>query len=247
MRPSRTIIVIAAVVAALLAGTAASAFLSGADDRAYKGATLVKVYKVVKDVPKGFSGDEAIATEKVRVDKMPQEFRPGNALTDINALRGKVALTNMSANQVVVDGMFVDPRVAQVTAAQRIPAGQVAVTLDLDQVHGVAGLLVPGDKVNIMVNVDGAQRTLYQNVGILFIGSTAAPQVGDTAAVAPPVVGNNLITFAVPQDAANRIVFAAGQPGGIHLALVPPDYQPTAIPPANTGNLFNTPATPYGP
>lgn len=246
MRPSRTLIVIAAVVAALVAGTAASAFLSGADDRAYKGAALVKVYKVVKDVPKGFSGDEAIATEKVRADKIPQEFRPGTALVDINALRGKVALTNLSANQVIVDGMFVDPRVAQVTAAQRIPSGNVAVTLDLDQVKSVAGLLVPGDKVNIMTNVDGAEHTLYQNVEILYIGSTAAPEVGDTQAVAAPALNTNLITFSVPQDAANRIVYAAGQGEGIHLSLVPPDYQPQQIAPANSGNLFNTTPTPYG-
>jgi pilus assembly protein CpaB len=244
VRPTRTIIVIAAVAAALLAGTAASAFLSGSDARAYKGATLVKVYKVAKDIPKGFSGDEAIVSEKVKADKMPQEFRPGTALTDVNALRGKVAVTALSANQVVVDGMFVDPRVAQVTAAQRIPTGQVAVTVSLDQVHGVANLLVPGDKVNVMVLVDGAERTLYQNVQILFIGTTAAPQAGDTAEVVNP--GSNLITFAVPQGAATKIVFAAGQPGGLYLSLVPPDYKPVDVPPANTGSLFNGPPTPYG-
>lgn len=245
MRPSRTVIVIAAVVAALLAGTAASAFLSGADDRAYKGAQLVKVYKVVKDVPKGFSGDEAITTEKVKADQIPAEFRPGTALTDINVLRGKVALTNLSANQVIVDGMFVDPRVAQVTAARQIPSGQVAVTVDLDNVHAVGGLPKPGDKVNIMVNVDGAQRTLFQKVDILYIGDAGLPEVGSEA-VATPTVNTNLITFAVPQDAANRIVFASQQPGGLYLSLVPPDYQPSEIPPANTGNLFNTTLTPYG-
>jgi pilus assembly protein CpaB len=248
MRPSRTIIVIAAVAAALLAGTAASAFLSGSDARAYKGATLVKVYKVVKDVPKGYSGDDAIASEKVKADEIPQEFRPGTALTDVNVLRGKVALTNLTANQVLVDGMFVDPRVAQVTAAQRIPSGQVAVSLTFDQVHAVAGLLVPGDKVNIMVNVNNIEHTLYQNVNILYIGTTAAPQAGDTAAVAAPPTGGNLITFAVPQDAANRIALAYKlDPGSIHLSLVPPDYQPIDVTPANATNLFDTTKTPYGP
>jgi pilus assembly protein CpaB len=248
MRPSRTIIVIAAVAAALLAGTAASAFLSGSDARAYKGATLIKVYKVVKDVPKGFSGDEAIATEKVRADQIPQEFRPGTALTDVNALRGKVALTNLSANQVLVDGMFVDPRVAQVTAAQRIPSGQVAISLTFDQVHAVAGLLTPGDKVNIMIDLGGGEMTLYQNVNILFIGSTAAPQAGDTAAVAAPAAGSNLITFAVPQEAANRLAWAYKKDAGsIHLSLVPPDYQPKAIPQSNGSNVLDTPLTPYGP
>jgi pilus assembly protein CpaB len=247
MRPSRTVIVIAAVAAAVLAGTAASAFLSGSDRRAYKGATLVKVYKVTKDVPKGFSGDDAISTEKVKADEIPQEFRPGTALTDINILRGKVALTNLSANQVLVDGMFVDPRVAQVTAAQRIPSGQVAVSVSIDQVRGVAGLLVPGDKVNVMVGAPDGEHTLYQNVSILYIGTTAAPQAGDTTAVTTPATGANLITFAVPQDAAERIVFASNTPGGLYLSLVPPDYQPTAIPTVNPGNLFSTPLTPYGP
>lgn len=248
MRPSRTVIVIAAVVAGVLAATASSAFLSGSDRRAYKGATLVRVYKVTKDVPKGFSGDDAITSEKVKASSIPQEFRPGTALTDINALRGKVALTNLSANQVLVDGMFVDPRVAQVTAAQRIPSGQVAVTLTFDQVHAVAGLLVPGDKVNIMINDAGAEHTLFQNVNILYIGSTAAPQAGDTAAVAAPTAGGNLITFAVPQDGANRLVEASNIPGNaMHLALVPPDYKPSDIPVVNSSTVFNTTQTPYGP
>ncbi len=245
MQSRRTFIVIAAVVAGLLSATAASAFLSGSDQRAYKGATLVKVFKVSKDVAKGFSGDEAIAGEFIKADRMPQEFRPGTALTDINALRGKVAVTGLSANQVVVDGMFVDPRVAQVTAAQRIPAGQVAVTVSVDEVKGVAGLLVPGDRVNLMALVDGAQRTLFQNVQILFIGSTAAPEAGDTQTVANP--GSGLITFAVPQDAAAKIALAATQPGGLYLTLVPPDYKPGDVPGATTGSLFSGPLTPYGP
>ncbi|HVV36923.1 MAG TPA: Flp pilus assembly protein CpaB [Acidimicrobiales bacterium] len=247
MRPSRTVIVIAAVVAAVLTAVGANAFLSGSDARAYKGATLVKVYKVAKDIPKGYSGDDAIHAESVKADTIPQEYRPGTALTDINALRGKVALTNLSANQVLVDGMFVDPRVAQVTAAQRVPSGQVAVTVSMDQVHEVAGLLVPGDKVNIMVNVDGAEHTLFQNVSILYIGTTAAPQAGDTTAVTAPAAGGNLITFAVPQEAAQRIAFAAEQAGGLYLTLVPPDYKSGDIPAVNTGNLFNTTQTPYGP
>ncbi len=245
MPARRTLIIIAAVVAGLFSALGASAFLSGSDQRAYKGATLVKVFKVSKDVAKGFSGDDAISGEFVKSDEMPQEFRPATAITDVNSLRGKVAATALSANQVLVDGMFVDPRVAQVTAAQRIPAGQVAVSLSIDAVHGVAGLLVPGDHVNMMVTVEGAQRTLYQSVQILFIGATAAPEAGDTQAVVTP--GAGLITFAVPQEAAQKITLASTQAGGIYLTLVPPDYKPADIPGSTTGNLFNGPKTPYGP
>lgn len=240
----RLVVIGIAVVAGLLAAYAAYAYLQGSESRAYEGAQLVRVFKVTKDVPKGMGGDEALSKEFVKADEVPREFRPGSALTDLTSIKGKVAVTTLSANQVLVDGMFVDPRVAQVTAAQRIPAGNVAVTVSADAVHGVANLLVPGDLVNIMVTVEGAQRVLLQNVPVLFIGATAAPQAGDTQVVANP--GSGLITFAVPAGDAARIAFASQQSNGLYLALVPPDNKPVDVPAVNTGNLFNSRLTPGG-
>ena len=141
-------------------------------------------------------------------------------------------LTNLVPGQVVVDGMFVDQATAFVTFSERIPVDQVAVTVSVDQVHGVAGLLVPGDKVNLMVVLDPQLaalaggtpvrrrhqrprartirsrpvRYLYQNVEVLAIGQTAAADVGATEAPENP--GSGLITFNVPPDAAQRIALA---------------------------------------
>jgi pilus assembly protein CpaB len=235
------VILVVAVVVAAVAAFATYAWLSGVQDRAYKDAKLVRVYKVTKDIEKGVAGDQALESESIRADKAPEEFRPATALTDVNVIRGKVALTKLAAGQVLVDGMFVDPRVAQVTAAQRIPAGQVAVTISVDQVRGVAGLLVPGDKVDMMVANGPNLQMLFQNVNILFIGTSAAPEAGETQAVAP--ASSNLITFAVPAFAAQKIVQAANT--GIYLVLVPPDNQPTPVPPATPGNLFTGGLTPY--
>lgn len=247
MSTRRTLIIVIALVLGAVSAAGAYAYMSGAEDRAYVDATLVKVFKVKKDIPKGVAGEQAISEERVSPDKIPQEFRPGNALTDVNAIRGKVALTNLSANQVLVDGMFVDPRQAQVTAAQRVPAGQVAVTVSLDQVQSVAGLLVPGDKVNIMVKMDEpeAVQHLFQNVDVLFIGTTAAPEAGETAEVTNP--GSGLITFAVPPHAAEKITLASQASGmKLVLSLVPPDNNPAAVPPVNRDNLFSGGLTPYG-
>lgn len=242
MTPRRTVILVVAIVVAAVAAFATYAWLNGVQDRAYEDAKLVRVYKVAKDIEKGVAGDQALESESIRADEAPEEFRPASALTNINVIRGKVALTKLSAGQIVVDGMFVEPRVAQVTAAQRIPAGQVAVTVSADQVTGVAGLLVPGDKVNIMVTTDTNVQHLFQNVNILFIGTTAAPQAGETEAVVPAV--SNLITFAVPPIAAEKIVHAT-KTGGIYLTLVPPDNQPVPVPPVDARNLFTGGLTPY--
>ena len=153
-----------------------------------------------------------------------------------------MALNDLSAGQVVVDGMFVEPRAATVSFAQRIPAGQVAITISVDQMHGVANLVVPGDQVNILATAADGERYLFQNVNVLAIGSTPAPQPGETAATTTASTGGGLLTFAVPPLAAAKLAIA----GGIYLTLVPPGNQPIAVPPVNPGNLFTGPLTPYG-
>ena len=242
MGSRRTVIVAVAVVLAALAGLATYGYLQNVEKRAFDNAELVEVFVVSRDIPKGLPGDQAI-TDFVKADKVPRKNRPTTALTTLEAIKGKVALTNLSVNMTLVEGLFVDPRIAQVTFSQRIPAGNVAITVSVDQVRGVAGLLVPGDRVNIIASDGSSQRLLYQNVEVIAIGTTAAPQPGETAPVANP--GSNLITFAVPPAAAQRIAFAAQSGGGLYLTLVPPDNQPVEPPaPVNNGNVFSGGRTP---
>lgn len=246
MTPRRTLILVVAIVVAAVAAFATYAWLSGVQDRAYKDAKLVRVYKVTKDIEKGVAGDQALESESIRADEAPEEFRPATALTDVNVIRGKVALTKLAAGQVLVDGMFVDPRVAQVTASRRIPPGQVAVTVSADTVEGVAGLVVPGDRVNLLLRraTGGVVNMLFQNVNVLFIGTSAAPEAGETEAVAPAT--SNLITFAVPPHAAEKIVRATRfDDMKITLVLVPPDNQPTPVPPVDDKSILTGGLTPY--
>jgi pilus assembly protein CpaB len=192
---------------------------------------------------------------------------PANYTRDLSTIEGKVALNDLSANQVLVEGMFVDPASALITFGERLQEGEVAITISVDQVRGVAGLLVPGDEVNILVNqvieeapVEGQlpsiytqpARYLYQRVPIIAIGRSAVPQPGETVDPAEAQVSSGTITFAVPAAAAQRI--ASVEAGSIYLSLVPPDYEPVPLPqlpnpqdepdlPAEDGNVL----TPFGP
>lgn len=237
MGNKRTVIIIAALVVALIAGVATYSYLDTTQERANKDARLVEVYKVKKDIPKGFSGDQAIAEGYIDKDEIPEKFRPLTSVVDVNTIKGKVSLTALSANQVVVDGQFVDPRIEQVTFSERIPPGQVAITLSYDAVRAVAGLLVPGDKVNMIIPdpENGKQRFLFQNVNILAIGTSAAPQAGETNQVAPGT-GAGMITFAVPPLAAEKLVVAGAT---AYLTLVAPDNEPVNVPAVGPEDLFS--------
>jgi len=250
----RMIIVIGAVVGAALAAVATWSYLQGADRRAYADASLVKVFRVTKPVNKAATGADVLDHAFISSDLIPQKFRPPTALTDVNVIRGKVALTALPVGQIVVDGQFVDPKVASSSFAQRIPAGQVAISVEVDRVRGVAELIEPGDKVNIFTLSPDGEHMLLQNVDVIAVGKTAAPQPGDQTPpkdAAAVSAGRGLITFAVPVTAAARIAYATTGPitkdSGVYLTLVPPDNQAGPIPVINPGNLYQGPLTPNGP
>lgn len=236
-------ILIAAIAVGAIAAFALFSYVQGIEDRANQNAERVEIYKVAQDIPKGLPGEQAVADGYIVKGEIPMELLPANATSNLETIEGKVALSDMSANQVLVEGMFVDPATALITFAERLQDGNVTATISVDQVRGVAGLLVPGDEVNILINgsaesipVEGQTpdqvspytqpaRYLYQQVPIIAIGRSAVPQPGETVDPAA-AVGSGTITFAVPPEVAQRIISV--DPSAIYLSLVPPDY--TAVP-----------------
>lgn len=247
-------ILIAAIAVGALAAFMIFNYVGGVEDQANEGAERVDVFVVRKDVPKGLPGEQARDEGYIVQDKIPREFLPASAIRSLDQIDGRVALNNLAANQVLVDGMFVDPAQAQIGFSARIPDNMVAVTVSIDQVRGVAGLLVPGDKVDLLVasqlqdegDIVGVpamaqSRFVYHSVEILAIGQTATPQPGenitaagtdgestDEAAASTAIENSGLITFLVPPEAAQLIT--ALDPSTLYLTLVGPDYEPAPIP-----------------
>jgi pilus assembly protein CpaB len=246
------------VVAVALAGLTAFLtfnYANTADERAFKDAELVSVFLVKKDIPKGLPGEKALDEGYIGRESIPRKFFPAQAITNAQSLRGQVALAPLSVGVPVVDGSFVEPRLAQESFAQRLEKGMQAVTLAVSDVQGVARLVVPGDHVNLMTTIDqpaqpgqtDSKQTQYvlQNVEVLAVGNATTLEPGEEAvkpealqAGQAKTVDSGLMTFAVPALDAEKVVHAS-ETGSIHLTLVPPDYTPAPVAPVNRGNLFN--------
>jgi pilus assembly protein CpaB len=252
----RMLILVIAVALAGLTAFLTFNYANSADERAFKDAELVSVLLVKKDIPKGFPGDRALDEGYVSRESIPRKFFPAKAITNAQSLRGQVALAPLSPGVPVVDGSFVEPRLAQESFAQRLAKGMQAVTLAVSDVQGVARLVVPGDHVNLMVTLDGegpgaaaggGKQTQFvlQNIEVLAVGNTTTIQPGEQAVQAQDLqagqaktVDSGLMTFAVPALDAERVVHA-NEIGTIHLTLVPPDFAPAPVAPVNRGNLFS--------
>lgn len=247
MTNRRTVLIVVAVALSLVAAGATWQYLSGVNDRAFKNAQMVTYYVANRDIERGYPGDKALKDGLIVKSRIPRKFYPAKAVNDLKSLNGQVAVSNIAAGLPIVQGDFADPRVAVVSFAQRIPKGMQAVTVSVDQVKGVAGLIVPGDHVNLLVTLDDKTQYVLQNLEVLAVGQNAVLQPGETSTSAAghaPVATSNavqntgLITFSVPSVSAAKIVYAAGT-GSIYLTLVPPDFTPSPVPAINRGNLFS--------
>lgn len=258
MSSRRWVILAVAVLLGVIAGGLVYNYVQGVEDDVNEEARRVEVYKVVSAIPKGTFAEDAFANEWIVKAEIAAEFRPGTAITDPTDIAGQVAISDLPVNQVVVTDQFASQASQLATFSELLQQNQVAITISVDQVRGVAGLLVPGDFVNVLLT-DGANqlggedgvdaegnpvadaggtiapdaRYLYQKVQILAIGQQRELQPGETVTTNPdgsPVVqSTGLLTLAVPVDAAQWI--ASASTGQLYLTLVSKDYTPVPVSP----------------
>jgi pilus assembly protein CpaB len=274
----RTLILVAAIAIGALASFLVWNYVNGVQDEAFDNAEQVPVYLVKQNVARGTSGLEAQAY--IAKENIPRKFKPGNAIASVEDISGKVAVNDLVPNQVVVSDMFVDASdpAARASFSERLTKirneDQVAISLSVDQVRGVAGLVRPGDFVNIILadqaaggGADGSEETaaaaptnfnfkaryLYQKAQVLAVGQDALPQAGAAPAATPegevaPTENSGLITLIVPAKAAQYI--ASVDPSTIYMVLVARDYKPVPQAPIEVSDLLPaedaTQLTPYG-
>jgi pilus assembly protein CpaB len=238
------------VLAALAVGGAAAlavwAYLDRVEERAFQGARLEPVFVASQDIKQGTPADRAIAEGGIRADRVPAKFRPKDAITDLDVIRGQVASTHLLAGQILAQEYFGRAKGGS-AFAQQIPHGQVAISVQVEPVRGVANLVRPGDRVNILVVTADGTKTLFQNVNVIAVGGTTTSS-GDRAGHTTAGGGDgSLVTFAVPLPAAQKIALAAANGSGesLYLTLVPPENPTVAVPPLTAANLFQGSPDPY--
>ncbi len=271
MSSRRILILILAVALAGVAAFATYTYLSSADERASQGSTLRDVLVLKHDVVKGTKGVEAIKNADIGAVQVPERLVPSGAITDVNSINQLVAITDFKAGALLQQGMFVDPTVAQTSFADRLEAekGKHAISISVDQVHGVGGFITPGDYVNLIVEVrpvslgeetapaDAAPATdgttteagendstvyLLQKVKVLAVGSSVIPQAGETtddAAAAAAATASSGLITFAVTPEEALKIARAQDAGAIYLSLVPDDYQVTPIVPINATNTID--------
>lgn len=225
---------VVAVLTALFGTGLVYAYASSADSRALEGQEPVEVLVAVKTVPAETVAAQAQEDGLLALRQLPRSAVPAGALTDLDAVGGKVTEGTIFPGEVVLAGKFVDPTV---TGALSIPGDKLAVSVELTDAGRVAGFVVPGSEVAIFNTHDKpgapagtaekATRLLLPRATVLATGPTStrgeAATPGDETGEETPVA-TSVLTLAVDQAGAEKLVHAT-QTGTVSFALLTTNSQ----------------------
>jgi pilus assembly protein CpaB len=210
------------IVAALLGAAAAIVGYFGLSSLATRAAAKSdanyrNVIVTASDLTYGVKLDRAM----LRMARYPKDAVPEGAYASMDSVVGQTTKVFMGAREPVT-ATKMSSRGGGLSMLVR--PNMRAASLEVNQVSGVSGFVLPGDRVDVLVTVDprnpnedAITRTVLQNVEVLAAGQKTEQQDNKPITV-------QAVTILVAPDGAETLALAEHE-GKIHLVLRNPEDQ----------------------
>jgi pilus assembly protein CpaB len=196
----RTLLLIAAVLVAALGTSLVYLYAHGADRRALDGqeprAVLVATTTLAENTP--------AARLNVTVRQLPEIAVVEGAITSLREVSGKVLTVTVVPGAQLSSAMFA-------TRPPKVPVGQSAVSVEIQDVNRVPALLGAGDTVQVFAQHGARLERLLDHPVQVF-------QVGGKDVVSGNDLSPTIVTFLVPS--ADALALAESQAHGDRLVLI---------------------------
>lgn len=156
----------------------------------------------------------AIEGRHVKVISVPTGTQLGNHFSSIKEVEGLIATQKVLTGEILLKERFTKHGAGS-TLAALIKPDMRAVTVRVDDVVGVAGFLLPGNRVDVVaarkVNERATTETILMNINVLAVDQTSTQDKNE------PVVVRAVTLEMTPQEA--EILVRAREEGRIQLTL----------------------------
>jgi pilus assembly protein CpaB len=170
-----------------------------------------------------------IEPRHLRLIRLPEGTAPDGYYSNTADLEGKVATTSIARGEVLIPERFAQHAGGSTLAALLSP-NMRAVTIRVDDVVGVAGFLLPGNRVDVLASRQKQQNgetrveTILRHIKVLAIDQTASTERND------PIIVRAVTLELTPDQ--SEVLFKAREEGKIQLALRNPADVVAAADPA---------------
>ena len=224
-RATRTVVVMA--VATLIAGIASLGVYAAIKSIPVREVEVAHTFVAVaaRNLPTG----SRITEEDVKLVAWPAKNPVAGAFSELKPILDRGLVAGVGENEPVTETKLA-PLGSGAGLPPSIPPGMRAMSVKVDEVIGVAGFVVPGTRVDLVVTLRGTgqteesmSRTVASNVLVLTAGTKFDQEQAKDGKAQPSTV----VTLAVSPSDAERVALASSE-GKISLALRNPlDVTPT--------------------
>lgn len=171
----------------------------------------VEVVVAKRDLKRG----DTVGADTMAVRRLPRQYAPGGAVVPerFEAIAGARLLLPMRAGEPLLPTALAPSEPASISA--RVRPGIRAMTVAVDEVNSLSGLLQPGDRIDLLLSVrppsaagvvqPEVTRTVLQDVPVLATGRQSRVSAGEDAPAGRPFTA---ITVEVLPEQAQRLVVA---------------------------------------
>ncbi len=238
----RILTILVAIVLAMIGTGAVLIYVKRADQRAIAGQKAVSVLVAARQVPAGTLAGTALRDGDLTAQKLPAESVPADAVRSVGpGISGLALSADLPAGQLLLRPMLVTK--VQAASGLPIPAGKVALTVQMCVQKAVAGFVSSGSDVDVFntffkgaaseVNwscagttwqsgaTDIRTRLVLANVPVLAVGQAAASASTGSSASSTGVFTNSGSDTSSSQATVLLITVAVSQADAerlIHLA-----------------------------
>jgi pilus assembly protein CpaB len=147
--------------------------------------------------------------------EMPAQYVPPGSFSSVDDVVDRVTVQPIVAGEILMQARFVDYDDGS-TLAALVEKNMRAVTVRVDDVIGVAGFLLPGNRVDVLAsrkeqNRRATAETVLRDIKVLAVDQTAATEKNE------PVIVRAVTLEVSPQQA--EVLVKAREEGSIQLTL----------------------------
>ncbi|OHB72074.1 MAG: Flp pilus assembly protein CpaB [Planctomycetes bacterium RBG_13_63_9] len=183
------------------------------------------VFVAMESIPMG----EVLTPQVLRLENWPKDKVPSGALSKIEDVEGRRSRTRLYEGEPILENKLYGKGDSGGGVAMRIPKGYRAVPVKVDDVSGGADMILPGDRVDVVVYLspkrgsagitEASTQTLLEDIKVFAVDSTV--EIDSTEAGSEPMNAKTISLQVTPEQAAKLTL--ASQLGKIILVMRSPD------------------------
>lgn len=232
----RSVLIIVAVVVAALGSALVFVYANGANNRALADQSPVKVLVAKTTIAAGTTASQAAQAGAFELKTISAGSKAQGALSDVTPIADQVALAPVFPGEQVLSAQW---GAAGAASSLPIPAGKLAIALQLGDPQRVAGFVNPGSNVAIYWTANDTTRVLLAPVQVIAVGPTTAvtsTTKTETGATNTEQLPRAIMTLALSQTDAAKVIQAQAS-GSLYFALLNNDSKVTPGGPVSAASL----------